>query len=80
MGIGDGPRTFETLSSDQDNTEADTISKPLHHTNGRTLSLDRLNMHQPPLHGGVHWHQDSNLLHVDHEFVTITTRLPHPEI
>ncbi|GFW44539.1 hypothetical protein TNCV_4480851 [Trichonephila clavipes] len=57
----DGPRNLEPQSSDEDDTRA--IAPPLQttisHQRG-ALSLDRFNMHRPPLHDGLQWHQDPN--------------------
>ncbi|GFU18408.1 hypothetical protein TNCV_1980881 [Trichonephila clavipes] len=56
MALSDGPRNFETRSSDKDNTQASThtlsssSSKVL--ANWRSLNLDRFNVHGPPLHVG----------------------------
>ncbi|GFX51797.1 hypothetical protein TNCV_5014991 [Trichonephila clavipes] len=40
------------------------------------FELDRFNTHHPLYSASLQCHQDSNLRHFDHEFMTITTRLP----
>ncbi|GFW72346.1 hypothetical protein TNCV_703831 [Trichonephila clavipes] len=50
-GFGDGSRNFEPRSSDEDDNGAgNSLSKQPHHSKGRTLSFDRFNVYQPPLH------------------------------
>ncbi|GFX10622.1 hypothetical protein TNCV_4620631 [Trichonephila clavipes] len=55
-----------------------TSSSLHYHTNGRTLSLGRFNMHRYPLFGGSSMVLGSNSWHAGHDPVAITTRLPQP--
>ncbi|GFW84348.1 hypothetical protein TNCV_1132171 [Trichonephila clavipes] len=49
---GDGPRTFEPRSSDEDGSRAGTpIFKLQNHSNGKTLISTDFYVRQPPPHG-----------------------------
>ncbi|GFX06911.1 hypothetical protein TNCV_1202261 [Trichonephila clavipes] len=60
--IGDAPRSFECLSSDEDDIRGNNpLFKLPHHTNMRTSSLNRFEVHQPFYELGLLGHQGSNL-------------------
>ncbi|GFS84434.1 hypothetical protein TNCV_4606231 [Trichonephila clavipes] len=74
--IGDGPRNSEPWLKDESDTSTGTPVSFPHHTNVRTSSHNRFNVHQPLYTVGRQWPQDSNSQLVDHKSVTMTTRLP----
>ncbi|GFW33837.1 hypothetical protein TNCV_3589221 [Trichonephila clavipes] len=72
----DGPRNFELGSSDKKYTFLASSSLNFHTTPTKGLSLGIFNMHHPFYTAGIK--SKSRLDNVDHEFVTMTTRLLRP--
>ncbi|GFT25149.1 hypothetical protein TNCV_180381 [Trichonephila clavipes] len=73
----DDPVILSFGLSYEDDTQDGTTPKLPHHANEKTLRLINLTCIAPSLHtSGLQWRKDSSPRHSDHEFVTVTTRLP----
>ncbi|GFY02437.1 hypothetical protein TNCV_3503181 [Trichonephila clavipes] len=72
-----GPRNFETWSSEVNHTWARSPPPPFpnYHSNGRTFELRTDLSRIAPLHGGSSAARESSSCHAGYELITLTTRL-----